>query len=154
MVEKHGISPRLRSYSPILHAVLKQGDMATAWNLWDHMKSYNVLPSAEIYAGMLVCLGRLGALANPSWQSSRVMELLEGLNAQALMVPSSLSEGLISALNFGRHERPVATQVLIGEDGVCPQSGVKLHAVGLSSSDKAGLRVALGMLAGDGSSTG
>ncbi|XP_062208201.1 proteinaceous RNase P 2-like [Phragmites australis] len=60
MKEKYGLTPRLRSYSPVLAAFRRAGEAAKAYAVEDHMKASGVSPEEPELAALLDVSSRAG----------------------------------------------------------------------------------------------
>mmetsp|Transcript_21649 Transcript_21649/g.28031 ORF Transcript_21649/g.28031 Transcript_21649/m.28031 type:complete len:613 (-) Transcript_21649:40-1878(-) len=152
MIEE-GLTPRLRSYAPILKILSETHRSEEILEVWDHMVSHNVTAKEEQYLQMVDCFGGAGVLFQ-EWYLEWVNKLFNSLKEEVF----GLSEKSFEILQEWFGEKtfasapqvpPPAVVVLPEETGICPNCGGQLQAVGLEIEEKQKVKEALLQMAGE-----
>mmetsp|Transcript_14375 Transcript_14375/g.21322 ORF Transcript_14375/g.21322 Transcript_14375/m.21322 type:complete len:396 (-) Transcript_14375:120-1307(-) len=144
-----GISPRLRSYAPLLNGVCNDGNMDLALGIFAHMKENGVSPSPEMYVSLIHCASvssELWKLAAEGFVGSVFMEM----SRDAFELSRFQIERLKNAMNRNLSTE-IAKIVTIDNntDGVCSACKTKLKAIGLNEIEREKVKKALMMMASE-----
>ncbi|CAM9249804.1 unnamed protein product [Chrysoparadoxa australica] len=154
-----GITPRLRSFAPIMEGFCHQAAMEEAEECWLLMKAQGVVPSVELYCTYIMGLAGAGMLWD-AVAAGEVGTLLLELSYQVCELEEKVLYMLADAFNEGL-DIPIAQVVNMGGDVAneasmhaattektaeaidcagCPVCGQELAAVGLTTAEKEKLR--------------
>ena len=131
------LTPKLRTFAPVLHALFERRDLRRASALLDHMADAGVEMGEEERVGFVVATAQADAADGKSAHLALVAQLRSLQLAHGTLTAGSISR-LQTALDApARRERGgYARLATIDSDGVCSVSGARLNALPLETADR------------------
>eukprot|EP00639_Heterosigma_akashiwo_P010553 CAMPEP_0206372720 /NCGR_PEP_ID=MMETSP0294-20121207/7276_1 /ASSEMBLY_ACC=CAM_ASM_000327 /TAXON_ID=39354 /ORGANISM="Heterosigma akashiwo, Strain CCMP2393" /LENGTH=655 /DNA_ID=CAMNT_0053820151 /DNA_START=139 /DNA_END=2103 /DNA_ORIENTATION=- len=144
-----GVTPRLRTFAPVLEVLAAQNDTDTLVETWERMRAAGVAPLEAQHVQALQCFARAGTLYG-DWGAGWAGEFLGSLKETVFGVSPAGWGAIRRCFSGGAGGVPEAQAVRPADDGTCPCCGGTLRAFGLEADERRAVAAALEGLAAEG----